>query len=794
MRKLSALFAIPLFLLTSCTVGKYIPEGGHLLHDIELKVEMADSSAVTPEVKDAIKHAKKYYSQRPNTKVLGIKWLPSSMWTYCFLTDTTSNFWNNSMHRLGEAPVVYDEGKTRQTVRQLQQLMEAKGCFGSQVSFDTVSMSRRNISIRYNIKATRRYMVDEVVYHTDKPAVRRLLEEIEPDMPIQAGMPYDQESLSSTRSQIVSNLREAGYYLASNDNIRFVVDTTYSTTRLSIDVIVDSRDLQVHYINNVYVYPNSTAGLRTTPTAFDTLIYTSPGTTRRVDNIFVFDRPMTIHPRTISRSLMVVPGMTFRPHYISDTHNSLLGLRNFKYINIDIAPSPASTDSLPLVDAHIRLIPATQQKISFSIEITNASPIGSSDSTKDANFFTGGNLGVETGIEYQHKNIFGGAELLRVKGSMLFELPKLIFSKGQGGFYNNFSAFEAGLDLSLDMPVFLLPFTRNILFQRIKPHTLFSAGGSYQYRYYFERILANTSFGYVWSHSRKASNQLLPVEMTFVRILDMDASFYSRIMAINDMRLVYQYSSHFILDARYDYNYSSQTYGSRIDFTTLHLSVETAGNLLAAVSTLTRSEVDEYGGRQIFGVPYSQYARLGAELSHYFYLGRKSTLATRLMLGIGLPYGNSVSMPYEKSFFGSGPTSIRAWPLRRLGPGGYQRGSGDMVADVERVGDLQLVLNLEGRFPLFGIFEGAVFTDMGNIWLYNPSDQYPSGNISWNSLPREIAVGAGLGLRVKVAIATLRVDFAIPLYDPGFESNLRWRPPHWKFDQIVTNFGINYPF
>ncbi len=371
---------------------------------------------------------------------------------------------------------------------------------------------------------------------------------------------------------------------------------------------------------------------------------------------------------------------------------------------------------------------------------------------------------------------------------------KSVFRNIGKSFYDNFSAFEAGLDISLDMPVFLLPFTRNIVFQRIKPHTLFSAGGSYQYRYYFERILANTSFGYTWSHSRRVSNQLLPIEMTFVRMLSLDDGFATRLSQINDLRLKYQYSSHFILDARYDYTFSNQQYGTRNDFTAFHFSIETAGNLLAAVATLSHAETDENNVRQILGVPYSQYIRAGMEATHYHYFGNKSSFVARFIIGTGIPYGNSVSMPYEKSFFGGGPTTMRAWQLRRLGPGSYHPGSGDQVADVERVGDLQLVMNLEGRFPIAGIFEGAVFADMGNVWLFRPSDQYPNGHIKLNSLPKEVAVGAGLGLRVTIAIATLRIDFGIPFYDPGYDEGQRWRPPHWRFNQIVTNFGINYPF
>ncbi len=773
--------------MCSCTIGKYVGPDEHVLHHINLDVQMADSSEVTPEVRDVLKKARNYYSQKPNTKMLGIKALPVSKWIYCFLTDTNSNLWNNYMHRIGQAPVIYDENRSRQTANQLERLLDTKGCFHSDVSFDTLSIKRRNISIAYHVKATPRYMVDEVVYRTNNPTVARLLDQWRDEAPIKAGDPYDQTLIAEERTRIVNNLRESGYYRANNERVTFLVDTTYDSRRLSIDVIVDAHDLSVHHINNIYVYPNSNAGLQTGESVFDTLIYNYPGATRRIDYRFVYDKPMSIKPETISRALMLFPGMTYRPRYINNTYNSLLGLRNFKYINIEFTPSPASTDSLPLVDAHVRLIGTTQQKLSLSIELTNASPLGAQDS---GNFFSNGNLGIETALEYQHKNLFGGAELFKVKGSLLFEQPKLTLRGGSDGFYNRFSAFETGLDISLDMPVFLLPFANRIIFQRVKPHTLLSVGGSYQYRYYFERILANTSFGYTWNHDQRTKHQLLPVEMTFVRMLSLDEVFLARLRQVNDLRLKYQYSSHFILDARYDYSYSNQQIGTRNNFSFLHLSVETAGNLLQGVLSLTHTETDSNGVMQVFDVPFSQYIRLGGELTRYHYFGSRSSFVSRLLLGIGMPYGNSVSMPYEKSFFGGGPTTMRAWQLRHLGPGSYNS-SEDML---ERVGDLQLVLNLEGRFPIAGIFEGAVFADMGNVWLLNASEQYQGGEIKWSSIPEEVAVGIGLGLRVNVSIATLRVDFAIPLYDPGYAAEFRWRPAHWKLRQTVLNFGINYPF
>ncbi len=746
---------------------------------------MSDSSEVTPEVKDALKKSNNYYLQRRNSRVLGIRWLPVGMRIYSIASPKDSTFWGNYWRRLGQAPVVYDEDKSRRTAQQLQGLLQSKGCFNSTVTFDTLEVRKKKITIGYHITATQRYIIDEVAYHTQSDTIRQLLEKWRDLSPLKAGTPYDQENIAAERSRLITNLRNEGFYYASAEHISFLVDTTYHNRRLSIDVYIDSRDLRIYHINNIYIYPNSTARLRSALSSFDTLIYNYPGLTRRFDYQFVYDKPFSLHPQTISRAMMLFPGMTYRPRHVQNTYNSLLNLRNFKYINVEFSPSPSSSDTLPLLDAHVRLVNALQQRLSLSLELTNASPLGSGDSIS---FLSGGNLGLQTALEYQHKNLLGGAELLRLKGSLLLELPKLIFRNTSGGFYNNFNAFEINLDASLDLPVLLLPYSSDLRHQRTRPHTLISLGGSYQYRYHFERILANTSFGYTWSQNRQTQHQLLPIELTYVRMLNLDNQFAARLSGISDLRLKYQYSSHLILDARYDYSYSNQQLGSRLNFSLLRLSIESAGNALHLLGNLANLQADTNNVRQLLGVPFSQYVRANGEFTRYHYIGDRSTLVARVLLGAGIPYGNSPSMPYEKSFFGGGPTTMRAWQLRHLGPGSYST-SDNML---ERVGDLQLVINLEGRFPIVSIFEGALFADIGNVWLLNPSDQYPGGELRWDRLLKEIAVGVGIGLRANVSVATLRIDLAIPLHDPGADHP--WRPPHWRPNHIVTNFGINYPF
>lgn len=791
------LTALGCLLLAGCYTNRYIPDGSYRLDETVQTVVMADSSEVPPEVKDALKKSDNYYVQHRNSKVFGIGWLPVGMWIYSVAMPSDSSFFGNYWRRLGQAPVIYDEAKAARTARQLEGLLRSKGCFNSTATFDTLKTSGKKITIGFHLTASPRYLVDEVSYHTESPEIRRLLDQWQPGSNLKAGTYYDQEILSEERGRLVGLLRESGYYLATTDNISFQVDTTYNSRHLSIDVNVDSENLRVFHINNIFIYPNSTAGLRSGESTFDTTIFNYTGITRSFDYQIVRDvnKPVAIKNQTIARAMMLFPGMTYRPSHISNTYNSLLNLRNFKYINIDFNESPSSTDSIPLVDAHVRLINSTQQKITVSFELTNASSVTAEDTS--SNFFSSGNLGLETSIEYQHKNLFGGAELFKVKSSLLMELPKFILKGGSGGFYDNFSTFEVNLDASLDIPE-AYPFTNFFRKQNTRPHTLFNLGGSYQYRYWFERVLFNTSFGYTWTHRPSLQrgdasihqHQLLPIEMTYVRLINMDEMFFERLVNMADLRLIYQYSSHFIFDARYDYTYTNQQYGTRNNFSRVHFSLESAGLLLNTISRLTNANTDSIDVMQFFDVPFSQYLRGGAEFTRYFYHHSRSTFVTRILLGIGIPYGNSFSMPYEKSFFGGGPTTIRAWHLRTLGPGSYN----SEYKLLDCIGDLQLVVNLEERFPFAGIFEGALFADLGNIWLLNSSAEYPGGDFQWDSFFKEMAVGIGLGIRINLSIATIRFDFAIPLHDPAYPLGERWRLKHWAFNQIITNFGINYPF
>ena len=789
------------FMMSGCRgVKKFVRDDERILYQNYYEITTTDGAEPGKEIYDALDGMKKYTQQKANTHILGVG--PRfSMRIYCLSNPDDSNFINSYLRRKGQKPVIYDEYAARKTCDQLTSLLYSKGCFNSVVTFDTVHRKKHDVKVKYNIAASQRYIIDDVRFKSETPEVTKLLRQWQSESFLQAGDYYDQEKMERERNIVIEKLRNEGYYYASTELVSYIVDTAFDDHKLSIVLNIanprvvnanrqiEVRPLQKYRFDEIFIYPNSSTSSSDAQVTFDTLISSLQFRNNTTNYYYLYNDEMALRPEVINRALFLFHRQTFRPRFIERTYNSLLNLRNFKYINIEFAESPNSCDTNRLLNAKIRLLNARRQRFSASVEVNNSSSFDSEN--QDGSFgLLSGNFGLETKLTYQNKNLFGGAELFKTEWSMLIELPKLIFRNKSQGFANNISNMENGINMSLDLPTFLFPFTKDVLWQRMRPHTVINLGANYQLHSYFERLLFNTGMGYNWSRNLNV-HQLMPLELTYVRFFNIDSSFRSRIANINDARLKYQYSDHFIMDARYDYVYNSQRYGQRIDFNYLHLSAESAGNLLAAIENIAGTPGDENGIKRIFGVPFSQYLRFNAEYKHYFYLGQRSTFVTRVMTGVGLPYGNSTAMPYEKSFFGGGPTTIRAWHLRQLGPGTFQPDEGTVF---ERIGDIQFVANLEYRFPLFAIVEGALFTDFGNVWLTHKSEEFEGGEFNIKSLHKSIAAGIGLGIRANISIVTLRCDLAIPFYDPGAAANRHWRPAYWKISQVTANFGIDYPF
>jgi outer membrane protein assembly complex protein YaeT len=140
----------------------------------------------------------------------------------------------------------------------------------------------------------------------------------------------------------------------------------------------------------------------------------------------------------------------------------------------------------------------------------------------------------------------------------------------------------------------------------------------------------------------------------------------------------------------------------------------------------------------------TSFFKLLLEARHYYPLGEKLILATRVSVGDIEPYGDSETIPGNVRFLTGGPGSIRGYAPNRVGP---------LDSKGRPLGGNSLLLgSVELRFPITGELGGVIFVDAGNV--YSDSFGYDLGDLRF---------GVGPGIRYNTPIGPFRLDFGIAL-------------------------------
>jgi outer membrane translocation and assembly module TamA len=132
--------------------------------------------------------------------------------------------------------------------------------------------------------------------------------------------------------------------------------------------------------------------------------------------------------------------------------------------------------------------------------------------------------------------------------------------------------------------------------------------------------------------------------------------------------------------------------------------------------------------------------------STYFDQLDPAIFAVRLGLGIGTPTGDTPAIIAGERFYSGGSNSMRGFQRRKLGPKDQ--------ADAPVGGEAKLEASLELRGPIYWRLWGALFMDVGQVWL-------KTDDVKFNEI--EVAVGPGLWLMTPVG--PLRFDAAYRLTD-----------------------------
>ena len=237
------------------------------------------------------------------------------------------------------------------------------------------------------------------------------------------------------------------------------------------------------------------------------------------------------------------------------------------------------------------------------------------------------------------------------------------------------------------------------------------------------------------------------------------------------------------------FTYNSTTQKDIFDntFFAFKAKLESAGNLLSLFANATKQLQTENDVKSIFGVAFSQYIKSEIDYIKHWDLSHKKVFAVRTFFGVAIPYGNSNSVPFSRSYFAGGSNDNRAWQSYSLGPGKTNSGNDFNEAN------MKIALGAELRFNIFGNWNGAIFTDVGNIWNISDNVNDPDAVFSGLKSLENIAVGSGFGIRYDFSFFVLRLDLGFKTYNPAKEENEKWFK-ELNFSKSVINIGINYPF
>lgn len=709
---------------------------------------------------------------------------------------------------IGEPPSILDSTLIEFSRLQIEKFLRNKGYLKAAVS-TKIDTQKKKAFITFTAKQGPLFRIRNIQDSIADPNVqvlyrinRRRFSHVQP------GGRFDTDSLAYDRDAFYQVMKQNGYFDFYRQYMNFNYDSTFNSGVVDIKVMIDNpigkKAHPVYKINNTLI-TISTSGGRTTGNA-DTL---------RVDSQFTFvDYSKRFKPDAVTRYVFQHKGDIYNIDQQTLTTSRLSELNVFRNVpNPVYTKVPDSTNKA--LNSRIDIIPLKRMSDRVEAEYLHSGPAF-------FDFWSGSGYGFNIGNTFSNRNVFKRAEILQLKFnySVLF-----------GGNQNiNSSAiqnqdFKVGANLIY--PRIISPFNLPTLGKYGVPHTTFAS--SFQL-FYQNGLVKRRSFinslTYDWMETSRKQHSLTPISIEFSNGT-IDPIARDTLLSQNRYSYVYLIGrTVFTASTQYTYQLNFNKLNTLSDFVYFRGSIDLGGNTLSLISKALNTSRDTLGQRKLFGYTFAQYAKADIDLRFYRNLGgNERQFIFRINPGIGLPFGNSEQLIFEKNFYAGGANDIRAWLPRTLGPGKFNRASytdnniRDRLKYLDQFGEIKIIGNLEYRYKIANDFfgsklKGATFIDFGNVWRLHETVENPGGQFKFNNLFNSTAVGVGAGLRFDLTFFVFRLDAAFKFKDPQFDgadqyvlikhfSNL-FRQGDFKKTYKVTNnedyrfmqlnFGIGLPF
>lgn len=686
-----------------------------------------------------------------------------------------------------KSPPVYDSTNADKSIIFMQALLWSLGYFSDSISYEHTIKQEQKDQLRtivtFNVKPGKQVQLDSVSYNLRNAELQHITDSTRKQAFIKKGDPFAKGTISAELDRLTDLYRNTGYLRFTRDELVGLWDTLdVSLLQAGIDPFeqleilqklrerrenptanleirlrsLDSVKLTKFHMGNVTIYPDyitDTAGLIPDK--------------RIVEGITIVQHRNRFKPKIFPPNIYLPKDSLYRQRRYIRTINRFNSIGTWRMVNIDQFPRGDTVDFV------IRLTPAKKYSFNTNLE-------GSINQSAIA-----GNLfGVGVNVGLQNRNFAKAANMTNTNIRYGIELGN---TKGDGQFIQT---QQVSFSHDIFFPRFVPGFKLIPENYRDNFRTIFSfAAANTERRLLYNLTTINGSWGYEFQRRKVLINLKFPnIEYSNLNKRD---SLNNLIKVNPSLRNIF--TDGFISSIITNVTVSG---GQRNKLNIFRANLE----VLNPVTVLIPSS---FLDSQLY-----RFIKLDAEFAHLIRLN-KTSLAFRAFAGAGYEFNSTRNpdkrnnLPFFKQYFSGGPNSMRAWALRRLGPGSTMKEFTGQQGTPDRYGDIQLEANLEYRFPIgnpLGIkINGALFTDIGNIWfMKSAADRPPEEIFKLSRLGKDIAIGAGGGLRIDFDFFVIRFDYSYRVKDPSpalsdaaFQ-NKWFSYPFFKGAQF--QLGIGYPF
>ncbi|MFL9843048.1 translocation and assembly module lipoprotein TamL [Flavobacterium rhizosphaerae] len=836
-------------ILISCSLTKRVPDGKYLLEDN--KIEVNGEKKNDEEIRDQLYQQPNsttligvhtrlhlYNLAKPNADSSYRAWLERKPARHEFLTKLLSekqvgrlgnsfivSGLSNFFKKVGEPPVIVDEARVKKSRNRLFAYYYKKGYFRAKVGYKIDTVGNKKAVVNYDVITGDAYKIDSIKPLIESPLLDSLYVKAAPASLIKKGKNYQETDFIQERERLTTYFRNRGAYTFQQNYINYTIDTINTGHKANVELIVDNENVRQGdstYIRPFKLYRISRVNIYTVNAASENQSIDS--TTYGGFKIYSTGK-LNYRPKAITDAIFITPGSMFSDERRVLTSRYLSNLRVFYYPSIQYVEDSTDVSGTSLI-SNIYLKPRERFRVNAAADFTHSNI---------QEFGIQGSLGLSV------RNIFRGAEVLQLstRGNIGSSRDNSIKDR------SFFNILEYGADIKLTFPRIFFPLnTEKIIPKNMIPTTALSFGISRQQNIGLDKESFTGIFNYSWTprpnrHTAKldlfniqyirnvnpgnyfnvysssynrlddfakeyrnqvpdayfnSNNNLDPQEGTLLFIDDVKNGTITvapgdeqSIRSIDERRkrLV---ENNLIVATNFTYTTTTRENINDKDFFIFKTKIEGAGNTLSLVSGLFNENKNaSIENRTLFDVQYSQYLKGELDFIKHFDLRRNKVLAMRAFFGLAVPYGNSTSIPFTRSYFAGGSNDNRAWQSYSLGPG--RSGSRNDFNEA----NLKLAYSAELRFNIFGQLNGAIFGDVGNIW--NVFDEVDDPDYTFNGLSslEDLAFGTGLGFRYDFNFFVVRFDLGFKTYNPANDEGSRWFR-EYNFANSVLNVGINYPF